>query len=51
MAKLEDLFKTLLKNGLKISPKSVSFLRKNCNVWDTFIIIKDRKDCVKPFKK
>ena len=27
MAKLEDLLKALLKNGLKILPKSVSYLR------------------------
>ena len=33
MAKLEDLLKALLKNGLKISPKSVSYLRWNYNTW------------------
>ena len=32
MAKLEDLLKALLKNGLKISPKSVSYLRQNYNI-------------------
>ena len=34
MAKLEDLLKALLKNGLKISPKSVSDLRQNYNTWE-----------------
>ena len=32
IAKLEDLFKALLKNGLKILPKNVSVLEKNCNI-------------------
>ena len=31
MAMLEDLLKALLKNGLKISPKSVSYLKQSCN--------------------
>ena len=35
MAELEDLLKALLKNGLKISPKSVNCLRWNCNIWET----------------
>ena len=34
MAKLEDLLKALLKNGLKISPKSVSYLKQNYNIWE-----------------
>ena len=33
MAKLEDLLKALLKNGLKISPKSANYLRQNYNIW------------------
>ena len=33
MAKSEDLLKALLKNGLKISPENVSYLRQNCNTW------------------
>ena len=33
MAKLEDLLKALPKNGLKTSPKSVSYLKQNCNTW------------------
>ena len=35
MAKLEDLLKALLKNGLKISLKNVSYLGQNCNIWVT----------------
>ena len=34
MAKLEDLFKALLKNRLKISPKSANYLRQNYNIWE-----------------
>ena len=34
MAKLEDLLKALLKNGLKISPKSVSYLTESYNTWE-----------------
>ena len=34
MATLEDLLKALLKNGLKISPKSVSYFKWNCNTWE-----------------
>ena len=35
MAKVEDLLKALLKNGHKISPKSVSYLKQNYNTWET----------------
>ena len=31
--KLEDLLKALLRNGLKISPKSANSLRWICNIW------------------
>ena len=31
--KLEDLLKTLLKNGLKISPKKCQLFRTICNTW------------------
>ena len=34
MAKLEDLLKALLKNRLKMSPKSVSYLKQNYNIWE-----------------
>ena len=33
MAKLKDLLKALLRTGLKILPKSVSYLRQNYNTW------------------
>ena len=33
MTKLEDLLKTLLKNGLKISPKKCQVFRKKFNIW------------------
>ena len=32
IAKLEDFFKVLLKNGLKISPQNANSLEKNYNV-------------------
>ena len=32
--KLEDLLKALRKNGLKISPKNVSCLGQNSNIWE-----------------
>ena len=34
IAKLRDLLKALLKNGLKILPKSVSYLKQNYNTWE-----------------
>ena len=37
VAKL-DLLKPLLKNGLKISPKSVSYSKQNCNTWETLYL-------------
>ena len=47
VAKLEDLLKVLLKNGLKISPKKhVSYLEKNNNILGNTIFIKDRKVCM-----
>ena len=33
MAKLEDLLKYLLKNGLKISPKNASYSKQNYSIW------------------
>ena len=35
VAKLEDLLKALLKNGLKISPKSANYLKQSFNTWET----------------
>ena len=33
IAKLEDLFKALFKNGLKISPKKSQILEQKYNIW------------------
>ena len=40
MEKLEDLLKALLKNRLKISPKSVSYLKQNYNIWEILYLKK-----------
>ena len=34
MAKLEDLLKALLKNGLKISPKKCQLFNQSYNIWE-----------------
>ena len=34
IAKLEDLLKALLNNGLKISQRNVSYLKQSCNIWE-----------------
>ena len=34
MAKLEDLLKALLKNGLKILQGNVSYLKQSYNIWE-----------------
>ena len=48
MAKLEDLLKALLKNGLKISPKKCQLFKTKLQYMGNMIFIKDRKVCVKP---
>ena len=48
MAKLEDLLKALLKNGLKISPKKCQLFRRELQYMGNAIFIKDRRVCVKP---
>ena len=48
IAKLEDLLKALLKNGLKISPKKCQLFRKELLYKGNTIFIKDRRVCVKP---
>ena len=50
MAKLEDLLKTLLKNGLKISPKECQLFKTELQYIGNIIFIKDRKVCVKPLR-
>ena len=48
IAKLEDLLKLLLKNGLKISPKKCQLFGKELQYMGNAIFIKDRRVCVKP---
>ena len=50
MAKLEDLLKALLKNGLKISPKKCQLFRTELDYMGNTIFMKDRKVCVKPIR-
>ena len=50
MAKLEDLLKALLKNGLKISPKKCQLFKLELQYMGNIIFIKDRKVCVKPLR-
>ena len=49
IAKLEDLLKVLLKNGLKISPMKCQLFRKELQYVGNTIFIKGRRVCVKPF--
>ena len=50
VAKLEDLLKTLLKNGLKISPKKYQLFQTELQYMGNTIFIKDRRVCVKPLR-
>ena len=50
IAKLEDLLKTLLKNGLKISSKKCQLFKTELQYKWNVIFIKDKKVCVKPLK-
>ena len=50
VAKLEDLLKALLKNGLKIFPKKCQLFRTNLQYMGNEIIIKDKRVCVKPLR-
>ena len=50
IAKLEDLLKALLKNGLRISPKKYQLFRKELLYMGNTIFIKDRRVCVKPLR-
>ena len=50
IAKLEDLLKALLKNGLKISPKKYQLFKTELQYMGNGIFVKDRKVCVKPFR-
>ena len=50
IAKLEDLLKTLLKNGLQISPKKCYLFRTELQYMVNTIFIMDRRVCVKPLR-
>ena len=50
MAKLEDLLKASLKNGLKISPKKGQLFKTELQYMGNVIFLKDRKVCVKPLR-
>ena len=49
-AKLEDLLKALLKNGLKISPKKCQLFRTELQYMGNTIFIKDRGVCIKSLR-
>ena len=51
MAKLEDLLKALLKNGLKISQKKCQSFRTELQYMGNTIFIKDRRVYIKPLRK
>ena len=48
MRKLEDLLKTLLKNGLKISPRKCQLFRKELQYIGNTTFIQGKRVCVKP---
>ena len=50
MDKLEDLLKTLLKNGLKISPKKCQLFRTNLQYMGNEIFIQDKGVCMQPLR-
>ena len=50
IAKLENLLKVLLKNGLKISLKKCQLFKTELQYMGNVIFIKDKKVCVKPLK-
>ena len=50
MAKLKDLLKAVLKNGLKISPKKCQLFRTNLNYMGNEILIQNKRVCIKPLR-
>ena len=50
IAKLKDLLKALLKNGLKISPKKCQLFRTYLQYMVNEIFIKDKTVCVNPLR-
>ena len=51
MDKLEDLLKTLLKNGLKILPKKCKLFRTNLQYMGNEIFIQNKRVCVQPLSR
>ena len=49
-AKLEDLLKALLKNGLKISPRKCQLYKTELQYIGNIIFIKDKRVCIKPLR-
>ena len=50
MAKLEDLLKALLKNGLKISPRKCQLFKTELQYMGNTIFIQGKRVCVKPLR-
>ena len=50
MAKLEDLLKALLKNGLKISPNKCQLFKTELQYMGNIIFIKDKRVYIKPLR-
>ena len=50
MDKWEDLFKVLLKNGLKIFPKKCQLYKTNLQYMGNEIFIQNRRVCVQPLR-
>ena len=50
IAKLEDLLKVLLKNGLEISPKKCQLFRTNLHYMGNEIFISNKRVCIKPLR-
>ena len=48
--KLEDLLKSLLKNGLKISPRKCQLFRTNLQYMGNELFIQNKRVCVKPLR-
>ena len=50
IAKLEDMLKALLKNGLKISPMKCQLFRKELQYIGNTLFVKDSRVCIKPLQ-
>ena len=50
IAKLEDLLKALLKNGLTISPKKYQLFRTELQYMGNTIFVQDRVVCITPLR-